>query len=410
MRKISHLIIVLIFGFTKSFAQNISDEEKKQIQEQTISFDKPIDSVSIADFKKLKINNEIKVFGLGEANHGTREFQLLKWKLAEYLISENGLNTIMIEFPYSHGLLLSDYVKGKNNSGLKILTDQKNSEYKNEEFVDFINEIKKINENKSEEQKIDFLGGDIFGKPTAIKILKDYFQRVDSSRLSIFNKYQELEKKTYLSVFQQDEKIFTELSKKTNRILKRNKEHYINKSSSVEYNKALNLSEALGIKWKGNSRAKTFANNITKILSENSKNKILVIAHNQHIGKLHEEVGSLLKKKLGEKYLAIGTDYEEGEFSLWNLKDSNKRFVDTLYTPKLEIGFANKFSSLSGKFHYVSLTDFPVWTKQENYIANIGMGFNKELSPIEYRQKVILTDYFDAIFIFKKIHPIKRVK
>lgn len=397
-----------------SFGQTISDEENELIHALTVSFDKTIDSLSIEDFKNILFDTNIRVFGLGEANHGTREFQVLKWKLAEYLIHDYGLNTIMIEFPYSHGLLLSDYVKGENIDGIKILTDQKNSEYANEDFIDFINAVKKLNEDRSQEQKIDLLGGDIFGKPTAIRMLKNYFKSVDSSQLPIFYPYQETEKNIYLSAFQQDDKKFNKLSKKINEALKKNREVYINKSSLLDYNKALHLSEALGIKWKGNERAKVFARNVMKTLSENRKNKILIIAHNGHIGKLNKEVGFLLKAKLGNQYLSIGTDYEEGEFSLWNLKNPSKRFIDTLYTPKIESGFANKFSMRPGKIHYVSLISTekisPIWTKQENYIVSIGMGFNKELSPIEFRRKVILTDYFDGIFILKAISPIRRIE
>ena len=405
-------ILTIVLHGHVLLSQHIQWDEKKFIKENTISFDKTIENISTADFKKLSFSNDIKVFGLGEANHGTREFQILKLKLAEYLIQEKGLNTIMLEFPYSQGLLIDDYVKGKNRDGLKILTNQKNSEYKNTDFIDFIDAIKKLNETKDEIDQIGFLGGDIFGKPTAIKLLKEYFSKVDPSEQMIFTKYQELEEKTYLSVFEQDKKLFVKLSKKVSKILKRNREEYIQKSSETDYNKATRIAESLRLKWKGNERAISFANNVLRTLSESPKNKVLVIAHNRHIGMLNKEVGKLLKDKLNDKYLSIGTDYEEGTFSLWNLKDANKRFVDSLYTPKFEIGFANKFSDLAGDFHYISLIETRKaksdWANKENYIASIGMGFNKDLTPIDFRQKAILTRYFDAIFIFKKIHPIKR--
>ena len=199
LRLITILTIVLHGHILLS--QDIQWDEKKFIKENTISFDKSIENISTADFKKLSFSNDIKVFGLGEANHGTREFQILKLKLAEYLIQEKGLNTIMLEFPYSQGLLIDDYVKGKNRDGLKILTNQKNSEYKNTDFIDFIDAIKKLNETKDEIDQIGFLGGDIFGKPTAIKLLKEYFSKVDPSEQMIFTKYQELEEKTYSSLF-----------------------------------------------------------------------------------------------------------------------------------------------------------------------------------------------------------------
>lgn len=405
------LLILILLGQGLA-AQELLDEEREFIKQNTIVFEQDIESTSVSDFNTLNFNDSIVVFGLGEANHGTLEFQILKLKLAEYLIHEKGLNTIMIEFPFSQGLLLDDYVKGQNQDGLKILTNQKNSEYKNTEFINFIDAIKKLNEERGEENKISFLGGDIFGKPTAIKLLKEYFSIVDTTQLEIFANYQELEIKTYLGASAQDKKVFTKLSKKVSKVLSKNRVEYIRESSLTEYNRAIRLSKSLGIKWKGNQRAVSFANNVLQTLSENSKNKILVIGHNRHIGMLNNDVGALLKRKLGDQYLSIGTDYEEGTFSLWNLKDPNNRFVDTLYTPTLDIGFAHKFSTLPGNFSYISFESVEKynssWTTKENYIASIGMGFNSDLTPTDFRPKVIATKYFDGLFIFKRIHPSNR--
>jgi erythromycin esterase len=412
--RISRALILLSFIllWKDLNAQDVFKEEIESIRANTISFDKKIEEISISDFKRLNFSNDIKVFGLGEANHGTREFQVLKLKLAEYLIQEKGLNAIMIEFPYSQGLLIDGYVKGNNSDGLTILTNQKNSEYKNTDFINLIESIKRLNESRSQNDKISFLGGDIFGKPTAIRLLKDYFNKVDSSQLMIFTPYKDQEAKIYLSAFEQDKKEFTALSKKTSRILKKHRIEYIQKTSVGDYNQAVRLAESLGLKWKGNVRAKSFAHNVMRTLSESPNNKVLVISHNLHIGMLNKDVGRFLRKKLNDKYLSIGTDFEEGTFSLWNLKDANNRFVDTLYTPKFKNGFADKFSDIEGAFYYISLTQlrkvYPAIATTDNYIASIGMGFNKDLVAADFRKKVNLTKDFDSMFIFKIIHPIKR--
>lgn len=407
--RVFYLISIITVAIGQSLmAQYTNEGVLEYINRNTISFDLPIEQTSDRDFQKLNFDDNIRVFGLGEANHGTKEFQLLKLKLAMYLIEENGLNTIILEFPYAQGLLLDRYVKGEDENGLKILTGQENSVYDNADFIELINSIKEMNENRSE--KISFLGGDIFGKPTAIKLLRYYFHRVDSSQEVIFTEYQQFEDNTYLGAFQQDKKEFATLSKKLGKILKRNRVDYIKKSSEAEFRKASRLAESLGIKWKRNARAISFFDNVMRTLSENPTNKILVLAHNTHIGMLYNEIGSLLKNKLGDQYFSIGTDYEEGAFTTWNLKDSNHKFMDTLYTPKFENGFANKFSQLKGEFHYIPLNgakDINAdWVENKMYIVRIGRGFNTDLSPVEFREKVYLTKYFDALFVFRQIHPI----
>ncbi|MBK7650080.1 MAG: hypothetical protein IPJ20_04030 [Flammeovirgaceae bacterium] len=88
--RISRALILLSFIllWKDLNAQDVFKEEIESIRANTISFDKKIEEISISDFKRLNFSNDIKVFGLGEANHGTREFQVLKLKLAEYLIQE----------------------------------------------------------------------------------------------------------------------------------------------------------------------------------------------------------------------------------------------------------------------------------------------------------------------------------
>lgn len=413
MKPTTRLIILLAFNVQFVLGQGMSVDENMSIYSATIPFSKVIDSTSSTDFKRLHFDRAIKVFGLGEANHGTKEFQLLKWKLAEYLIRDGGINTVMIEFPYAHGLLLNDYVHGKNDDGLKILTDQENSEYKNVDFVGFINWIKSMNEGRNEEEKIAFLGGDIFGKPTAIRLLREYFTRVDSSKCNMFHRYRAIEQNTYFSAFKQDTRDFVKLSKTIRRTLIRNKSEYVNRSSLNDFDGALKLSEALRLQWKKNSRAEAFAKNVESVLLRNANAKILIIAHNRHVGKLRDDVGALLARRLGNKYFAIGTDYIEGSFSLFNLKDRNRQRVDTLYTPRLDSGFANAFLNLPGKFYYINLAALKkteLWQKREDYIASMGFGFAEDLLPIEFREKAILSEYFDGVFVFKKIHPIQRIK
>ena len=103
------LLSILING-TEILAQKVlSQEESEWLRNNVISYSSAIDQIPSEELVNISIPNGIKVVGLGEANHGTKEFQILKHKIAKHLINQYEFNTIVLEFPYSHGLLLDDY-------------------------------------------------------------------------------------------------------------------------------------------------------------------------------------------------------------------------------------------------------------------------------------------------------------
>jgi len=409
--------IILIFitvHCTNLFAQKThSQGESEWLSNNVISYSSPIEQLSYVELASISISNEIKVVGLGEANHGTKEFQILKHKIAKHLINEYAFNLIMLEFPYSHGLLLNDYVQGKNENGIKVLTNQKNSEYHNAQMLAFIEDIKRLNGLRSESNKIQFLGMDIFGKPYALERITSYFNQVGDSFAIILNDYQYLTKERYKSPSKENNKTIKKLSSSIVKQLKSNKQHYVSKSSLIEYNRVYRLAELLRVEWKGKVRAKEGTKNIMLTLNENSSNKIFYFAHNMHVDKAnsHSE-GNQLKRALGNKYFAIGTDYAGGSFTLKNMTNRSNIFPDTVQIIPMKDCFAEHVSKISGDFHYLQFPTDPSnstkWLFDPLYIASTGMGFNKPFTDgTEFRRLMRVTKKFDSIIVFDKISPTK---
>lgn len=359
---------------------------------------------------RISIPRDTRIIGLGEANHGTREFQILKHKLAKYLIQNHELNVIVFEFPFSDGLLLNDYVLGLNDSGIGILTGRKNSEYNNRAFIDFIEDIRNLNSSKEESKSIQFLGSDIFGKPSAVKQLMGYLHKHDSIFVKKIKKYETLSENLYVSAFQQDKKEFKQLSRIILKRLEINKKLYLTSSSALKYSRMVRLAEILAIEWKGNRRAKEWSNNIFQILDENPNNKIFFFGHNIHIGTFYKrEVGHYIKQKY-ENYFTIGTDYNSGSFMAKNLKDRKNPVPGILDVIPMKNSFADHLSAYTGDFHFLRLptdeNESTQWLSETNYIARIGFGFIEPFTrPEQGREVFVLTKSIDAMIVFDSITP-----
>lgn len=405
------IVTLLVFFYTTLYAQRpLSQLELGWLERNTVSFNSKISDLSINYFNSISIPKDTRIVGLGEANHGTKEFQILKDKLAKYLIQNYEFNIIAFEFPYSDGLLLNKYVLGLEETGLEILIGRKNSEYHNKEFIEFIEDIRKLNATRKLSERIQFMGSDIFGKPSAVKQLMEYIQKHDIAFLDDIKEYEALSVNLYLSAFQQDEKEFKQLSKIILNQLKDNANQYLLNSTDLEYNRMLRLAELLAVEWKGKQRSKEWSNNVLQILNESPDNKIFFFGHNIHVGSFYKkEVGSFIKKKY-DKYFTIGTDYSSGSFMAKNLEDRKNPRPDTLHVVPMKNSFADHISKQDGNIHFLNLpskdSDSTKWLFKPNYIARVGFGFLEPFTkPEEGREKYILPKSLDAIIVFNQISP-----
>lgn len=101
---IAFVLNSLIFG-TMCFGQEVAQVEENDIiswiQENAIPISHVEAGKGFDDLQPLKeILKDVKVVGLGEATHGTREFFQIKHRLLEFLVTEMGFTGFALEAPY----------------------------------------------------------------------------------------------------------------------------------------------------------------------------------------------------------------------------------------------------------------------------------------------------------------------
>jgi erythromycin esterase len=411
MKRFTAVFSLCILMYGNSFAQHLLNKsELTWLQEHLVSFDKPIREFSNEDYRQMPVEGKVRIVGLGEANHGTKEITRFRQGYIKHLVEEQGFNAIVMEYPFSEALLIDQYIKGENQKGLEILTNSEYYEVNNPDMVALIEELKAINQHRKKRDKVSFLGADGYGKPTAVMLLTEYFAKVDKTQAKFIGQYDYLAEHTYLSIGEQNNKDYVLLGKRIKNILKDNKETYIQLAGREAYFNAFKLSEVLAHRWFMNSRNCFMASTIKDIVRFDDHNKVIFLAHNAHVGRFRSDVGKMLNREFGSAYFTIGTDYNQGWFSLYNRKHPLNTFRDSVEVGVLENSFAYHVNQKQGKIHYMCFDHTKnrdnKWLFRKNYFASTGFGFDKDFeSQKEFRIRYRGPKRFDAMVIFEAIKP-----
>lgn len=132
-----------------------------------------------ADLQPLKsILKDVRVVGLGEATHGTRECYLLKHRLFEFLVAEMGFNTFILEASFSACQAINDYVLFGKGDRATLLTAQGFVVWDTEEWTEFLDWLRSYNKGVVDEHKVQFWGMDLWHNEFGGKNIIDYLQKV----------------------------------------------------------------------------------------------------------------------------------------------------------------------------------------------------------------------------------------
>ena len=74
----SFLFALTLIISTNTYGQHVLiQEESEWLKKHVISYPSNINEVSDEEWERISIPNETRIVGLGEANHGTKEFHIL---------------------------------------------------------------------------------------------------------------------------------------------------------------------------------------------------------------------------------------------------------------------------------------------------------------------------------------------
>ena len=172
------------------YAAHLAEERRTQ---QAVVADLKARSIAITsveagrgvdDLQPFKrVLKDVRILGLGEETHGTREFFQLKHRMVEFLVKEMGFRVFAIEASYSACQTINDYVMGRMNDGAKALKSQGFWTWDTEEVLAMMDWMRAYNASVPAERRVQFVGFDIqVNNPGQAKLL-EYLGRVAPERV-----------------------------------------------------------------------------------------------------------------------------------------------------------------------------------------------------------------------------------
>jgi erythromycin esterase len=270
----------------------------------------------------------VRVVGLGEAAHGTREFVLLKHRLVRFLITQMGFMAVAIEAPSADTEPINDYVVSGKGDLATVVTGQGYTAWDTEEMTNMIAWIRGYNSGVPDARKVRFIGLDIIfntrGRARVLEYLSQHApQRVPETE-AVFRVLEDEEKAVpfrtnrdrLAGALGQFEALRQFLIEEQARLepgpareldpLVRDVQRMVQRSLS-----ALPASDPRRV-----NRSQSMGRNVLELLKGAPDAKIIVWAHDSHVAvrapNNDANLGSEVRAVLGPSYYCIALEFGSG--------------------------------------------------------------------------------------------------
>jgi erythromycin esterase len=305
---------------------------------------------SFADLEPLLSRlRDVRVVAVGEATHGTREFQQFKVRMFEFLVERLGFTVFAIEANLAQSQAANEYVlygKGDPDTALAAQVNW----WRTPEVRDLLRWMRRYNQDPSHPRKVKFLGFDMQDPGPPEAHVREYLRKVDagweekaSQVFAVLGGYGENP-----AYEQSAPEVKQRTRARLDELLQRfdgQKDEYIRRSSReawalARHDMALVKQAELKIGDQGDAgraaRDRAMAENAKWLLDQEPAGaKIMLWAHNAHVasdGSQHEPMGGHLRRMYGPEFVNMGFIFGKGSFRAFDMTN-NREAAFTLEDP-----------------------------------------------------------------------------
>lgn len=308
------------------------------VQQNAIPIQHVVAGNGFSDLQPLKkILKDVRVVGLGENTHGTREFFQVKHRLLEFLVREMNFTAFALEGGYGSCEPINNYVLYGKGDLTSVLTAQGYVVWDMEEFATMIEWMHTYNQSVPDDKKVSFYGIDImYNEPAREKVLaylQKYSAQIALAADSLFHFLSSQEKQWSK---EKDKNLLTNARLKLQQLITYLTEHQqtlTTASSAKEFAQTLKYSQVME-QWfmlhlpdstdttstANMKRSQAMGNNLLYLMEKEKPNaRFVVWEHNVHIADGHMEtaepnLGYMLKKKFGDAYYGVAFEFNQGSY------------------------------------------------------------------------------------------------
>jgi erythromycin esterase len=266
-----------------------------------------------------------RIVGLGEGTHGTHEFFTLKRRMVQYLVETQGFRVFALEANAALADAANRYIQGGPGQPEFLMAG---TVWHTEEVLGLLKWMRLYNETAQE--KLTFTGFDLgFNSGlTELNVIQEVVAKVEPAYLSkiqhlVTDLYRDYYS-TYAPIDPNKTVNYQEDRKMAEMLLL----HFQHQASS--YKKALSVAEydtllryarrvwqftGMPIFGPYEYRDRMMARNLEDIARQYQGQKIVLWAHDLHVGRLPGKMGELLSQDFGPQYTAIGTLFGSGDYT-----------------------------------------------------------------------------------------------
>ncbi|HPW17561.1 MAG TPA: erythromycin esterase family protein [Candidatus Aminicenantes bacterium] len=375
---------------------------------------------------------DVRVVGLGEATHGTREFFQFKHRMLEFLVRELGFTAFAIEASYPACWNIDAYVLGGPGDPAAALASQGFWTWDTNEVSEMIAWMREYNRTAPAGRKVRFLGYDIQHLGRVLAVVSDYLGRVDPDAVEPARAALEplLDMKSVQALRKKPAEELKRVEGPYRDLLAHMAFHrtpYVRGSSAAEYEEVLQHIRVAGQFF--NSYAVTpagpeaaarlsrdfyMADNIWQLSQALAPGtKMVVWAHNAHVSKgdLYGSpaMGAYLARFFGEAYYAIGFSFDRGSFQACDVGSprwASEGCILAEFTvgpaPEGSIdwflarpGIPNYFVDIRGAAGDPTVSR---WLAAEMPLRFVGSGYSAKAPDVNFGQTRLERDYDGLVF------------
>lgn len=354
MKKLSLLTFLLLFFSKQSIASSVALPDSTDIvalAEEMNKYIKPLNSPALEltdkDLEQLHELSSVKIIGMGEATHGTKEFFQMKQRLFKYFVEHFNHKILAFEMDYSEALVFENYIQTGEGDLTQLMKDRLDFwTWCSAEVQDLFEWMKDYNVGKAPNEKLHLFGIDC---QTFEYNVPELINRIAAIDLTLKTGITEIidPKATDVTITQ---------AQNTSRWLNANKDRILQSISPEEYEEMEHISRIIiqtaksknDSTYEGNLRDQYMAEN-TIWLSNRTNFPMSVWAHNDHvkkgenIPKLSTAMGFYINQKLPESYKNIGFSFAAGSVTAFNGATNALEYID--FPSKIKVGYSNQLLS-----------------------------------------------------------------
>ncbi len=373
-----------------------------------------------------------RVIALGEATHGTREFFQLKHRLIRRLVTEQGVRLLALEANFTETLAIDEYVTFGRGDPRDALEGIYFWTWNTEEVLALLEWLREFNDGQPLSDRVRFYGIDTQYTAGPAERLEAFcethepeLRETHSEVFKLLTDEQLGDKQANTGLTAEDatqyaaveelldaiESVLEEHApddEKERRLLRR---HYWSLEQAVEYYRDRQAEDPEAAI---DRRDRAMAATVTWLLDHESRDRIVVWAHDGHVQRSVRDrrwgtapsMGTRLAERFGNEYYALGFDFATGTFRAVDLREDHELVPCSLGAPPAEAATrlfaAAKPPRWVLDFDRIDDSRLADWLDRPRAVRSVGWAYDDEQEHGRHHNAYRLPEAFDGLAFVRK--------